>query len=159
MSVIFLSRFIEFGSQSGLCLLCPNPAAEWRSLESFPPCFSKIYISSNLHATSYSFFSVFLYTVKEKGGKPDRKPHPPPYDLRNPYRNLKSENSQDCVQKPQINCSFMNYASDPWTERNPFPIRIRTFFLRRKNNLHNILHSMKKDLSIIRIALIFPLQI
>jgi hypothetical protein len=28
-----------------------------------------------------------LYTVKEKGGKP----HPLPYDLRNPYRNLKSE--------------------------------------------------------------------
>jgi hypothetical protein len=37
------------------------------------------------HETSYSFFSVLLYTVKEKGEKPDRKPHP-----RNPYRNLKS---------------------------------------------------------------------
>jgi hypothetical protein len=23
------------------------------------------------HATSYSFYSVLLYTVKEKGGKPD----------------------------------------------------------------------------------------
>jgi hypothetical protein len=34
-----------------------------------------------------------LYTVKEKGGKPDRKPHPLPCGLRNPYRNLKSENS------------------------------------------------------------------
>ncbi len=34
-------------------------------------------------------------TVKEKGGKPDRKPYPLPYGLRNPYRNLKSENSQD----------------------------------------------------------------
>jgi len=31
-----------------------------------------------------------LYTVKEKGGKPDRKPYPLPYGLRNPYRNLKS---------------------------------------------------------------------
>jgi hypothetical protein len=33
-------------------------------------------------------------SVKEKGGKPDRKPYPYPlpYDLRNPYRNLKSEN-------------------------------------------------------------------
>jgi hypothetical protein len=31
--------------------------------------------------------------VKEKGGIPDRKPHPLP---RNPYRNhLKSENSED----------------------------------------------------------------
>jgi hypothetical protein len=31
----------------------------------------------------------------EKGGKPDRKPYPLPYGKRNPYRNLKSENSQD----------------------------------------------------------------
>jgi hypothetical protein len=38
---------------------------------------------------------MLLYTVKEKGGKPDRKPHPLPYGLRNPYRNFKSENSQD----------------------------------------------------------------
>ncbi len=42
------------------------------------------------HATSYSFFSTLLYSVKEKGGKPDRKPQPLPYGLRNPYRNLKS---------------------------------------------------------------------
>ncbi len=32
-----------------------------------------------------------LYTVKEKGEKPYRKPNPLPYGLRNPYRNLKSE--------------------------------------------------------------------
>jgi hypothetical protein len=36
-----------------------------------------------------------LYTVKENGGKPDRKQHPLPYGLSNPYRNLKSETSQD----------------------------------------------------------------
>jgi hypothetical protein len=42
------------------------------------------------HATSYSFFSALLYTVKEKGGKSDRKPHPLPYGLRNPFTNLKS---------------------------------------------------------------------
>jgi hypothetical protein len=41
-----------------------------------------------------------LYTLKEKGGKPDRKPFPLPYGLRNPYSNLKSENSQDYAQKP-----------------------------------------------------------
>jgi hypothetical protein len=40
-------------------------------------------------------------SLKEKGGKLERKPYPPPYGLRNPYRNLKSENSQDYVQKPQ----------------------------------------------------------
>jgi hypothetical protein len=33
-------------------------------------------------------------SVKEKGGKPDRKPYPLPYGLRNPHRNLKSDNSQ-----------------------------------------------------------------
>ncbi len=52
-----------------------------------------------------------LYTRKDKGGKSDRKPYPFPYGLRNSYRNLKSENSQDYSQKPQRNCSFMNSAS------------------------------------------------
>ncbi len=33
------------------------------------------------------------------------------YCLRNPYRNLKSENSQDYAQKPQRNCMFMNSAT------------------------------------------------
>jgi hypothetical protein len=45
------------------------------------------------HATCYSFYSALLFTIKEKGGEPDRKPHPFLYGLRNPYRNLKSENS------------------------------------------------------------------
>ncbi len=65
------------------------------------------------HATSYSFYSSVLYTVKVKGGgKPDRKPYPLPYGLRNPHRNLKSENSQDYAQKPQRNCTLMN--SSDW---------------------------------------------
>jgi hypothetical protein len=42
-----------------------------------------------------------MYTGKEKGGKPDRKPYTLPEGLRNPYRNLKSVNSQDYAQKPQ----------------------------------------------------------
>jgi hypothetical protein len=46
-----------------------------------------------------------LYTVKEKEEKPDRKQYSLPYDLRNPYRNLKPENSQDYAQKPQSLCS------------------------------------------------------
>jgi hypothetical protein len=52
-----------------------------------------------------------LYTVMAKGGKPGRKPWSLPYGLRNPKRNLKSENSQDYAQKPQRNCMFMNAAS------------------------------------------------
>jgi hypothetical protein len=45
--------------------------------------------------------------VKEKEGKPDRKPHPLPYGLRNPSRKLKSEISKDYAQKPQRKCTFM----------------------------------------------------
>jgi hypothetical protein len=52
-----------------------------------------------------------LYIVKEKRGKPDRKPYTLPYGLRNLYRNLQSENSQYYAQKPQRNCAFMNLAS------------------------------------------------
>jgi hypothetical protein len=66
------------------------------------------------HATSDSFYSSvtdLLYTVKEKGGKPDRKPYTLPYGLRNPFRNLKAENSQDYAQKSKRNCTFMNSAS------------------------------------------------
>jgi hypothetical protein len=36
------------------------------------------------HATSYSFYSELLHTVKEKGGNPDRKTHPLLCYLRNP---------------------------------------------------------------------------
>jgi hypothetical protein len=52
-----------------------------------------------------NLLQFLLYTVKEKGGKPDRKPYPIPFGLRNPYRNLKSENSQDYAQKR--NYTFM----------------------------------------------------
>ncbi len=34
-----------------------------------------------------------------------------PYCIRNPYRDLSFENSQDYAQKPQRNCTFMNSAS------------------------------------------------
>jgi hypothetical protein len=46
-------------------------------------------------------YSLLLCTVKMKEGKHDRKPYPLPYGLGNPYKNLKSENSQDYAQKPQ----------------------------------------------------------
>jgi hypothetical protein len=47
---------------------------------------------------------LLLYTVKEKGGKPDRKPYPLLFGLRNPYKNLKSENPQHYAKKPQRSC-------------------------------------------------------
>ena len=42
----------------------------------------------------------------------------PPYGLRNPYRSLKSETSQDYAQKPQRNCTFMNSASGSSRKRD-----------------------------------------
>jgi hypothetical protein len=54
---------------------------------------------------------LLLYTVKEKGGKPDRKPYPLPFGLRNSYRNLKTENSQNYDQKPRRNFTLLNSAS------------------------------------------------
>jgi hypothetical protein len=70
-------------------------------------------ICSHLYslALRFSFLQTQATSVKEKGGKPDRKQYPLPYGLRNPYRNLKSENSQDYAQKPQRDCKFMNSAS------------------------------------------------
>jgi hypothetical protein len=85
-----------------------------------PPCYSQsplqlcleISTSSNSqNLFQFLDFSYCTYIVKEKGGKPDRKPYPLPYRLRKLYRNLKSENSQDYAQKPQQNCLFMNSAS------------------------------------------------
>ncbi len=64
----------------------------------------KIYISSNSRN--------LLVSVKEKGGKQNRKPYPLS------YRNLTSENFQDYAQNSQCNCTFMNSASEhrvlPW---------------------------------------------
>jgi hypothetical protein len=49
---------------------------------------------------TYFYSSVSLqYTVSKKGGKPERKQCPLPYGLRNSYRNITSENSQDYAQK------------------------------------------------------------
>ncbi len=55
--------------------------------------------------------SVTVHCTGERRKKPDRKPYHLPYGLRNPYRNHKSETSQDNAQKPQPNCTFMNSAS------------------------------------------------
>jgi hypothetical protein len=64
------------------------------SLTIFSPCYSKF------HLYSVALRFIFLqpltvplqYAIKENGGKPDRKPYHLPYGLRNPCRNLKSDN-------------------------------------------------------------------
>ncbi len=48
------------------------------------------------HATSYV---KLIYTVKEKGGNLRENHTPFPVGLRNPFRNIKSENCQDYAQK------------------------------------------------------------
>jgi hypothetical protein len=60
-------------------------------------------------------------SVMEKVGKPDTKLYPLPYGLRSPYRNLKSENSQDYAQKLNEieQCLFINSASGIKIQRNP----------------------------------------
>ncbi len=55
---------------------------------------------------------VYSTTQRKKGGKPYSRPYPLPYGLRYPYRNLKSENSQDYAQKPERDCTFMNSVSE-----------------------------------------------
>jgi hypothetical protein len=61
-------------------------------------------VTSTALLRDFWFFKLMqplTVSVKEKGGKPERKLYPLPYGLRNPYKNLKSENSQDYAQKPQ----------------------------------------------------------
>ncbi len=71
------------------------------------------------HATSYSFYSSFTAHCKGEKRKTWQKTWqktiPPTLCLRNPYRNLKSENSQDYAQKTQRNSMFMKSASVQFT--------------------------------------------
>ncbi len=56
-----------------------------KSIKSFPPYFFKP--TQPLRVSTV----LLPYTLKEKGGKPDKKPKPLTCGLRNPYRNLKSK--------------------------------------------------------------------
>jgi hypothetical protein len=95
-------------------ILGRNP---YKSLKSFPPFYSQSPLQLCLQIYLY-FLKLtqplivssgqLLYTIKKKGGKPDRKPYLLSYGLRNPSRNLKSKNSQNYAQKPQQNFTFMN---------------------------------------------------
>ncbi len=88
-------------------------------------------ISPSSHNLLHISTVQLLYTVKENGGKPRENHMPLPYGLRNPYRNLKSENSQGYAQKPQRNCTFMNSAS----VLNNYNIYIDMYF---KNCIENL---------------------
>jgi hypothetical protein len=78
-----------------------------KSLKSFPPP-----VNSSANAWDFYFFNLtqpLTVSVKEKGEKPDRKPYPLPYGSRNPYRNLKTDNTQDYAQKPQRDCTVRSW--------------------------------------------------
>jgi hypothetical protein len=83
--------------------------------KSFPPCYSQsplqLCLEISISSYSHNLLQFLQFSAKEKEGKPDRKPYPLPSGLRNPIRNLKSENSQDYARKPYRNCTFMNSAS------------------------------------------------
>ncbi len=93
--------------------LRPNSWTKYR--QRFPPCYSQSHLK--LYLWDYCFFKLTqppsVSTVHYKGErrKPDRNPYLLPFGLRNSYRNIKSQNSQDYTQKPQRNCTFMNSAS------------------------------------------------
>jgi hypothetical protein len=96
-----------FTGESDL-LLSVSPEAEFLDeIQTKPSEFSSLLftVASTALPWDFYFFKLtqpltfstvqLLYTVKEKGGKPERKSYPVPFGLRNPYRNLKSEKSQD----------------------------------------------------------------
>ena len=80
------------------------------------PCDLYFFNSRNLlHIPSNSHNLLRISTVqlleRRKAENLTENHTPVSYGLRNPYRPLKSENSQDYDQKPQGNCTFMNSAS------------------------------------------------
>jgi hypothetical protein len=109
-----------------LCLVLGQDRLEAEFLDEIQTKVLRVFLhASHIHLYSFALRFLFLqltqpltvstvhllYTVKEKGGKPDGKPHSFLFGLRNPYRNLKSETSPDDAQKPQQNITFMNSGS------------------------------------------------
>jgi hypothetical protein len=91
---------------------------ETKSVQSFPPRYShspiqlchEISISSNSR-NLLQFLQLSYCTLLRRN---EENLIEKPYGFRNPYRNLKSENSQDYqdyAQQPQCNCTFMNSVS------------------------------------------------
>ncbi len=131
MTLYILAWKVQY-SFSHLCYIlqwdiCPLVGFSFHFLSVFLPIFSNILTTGPtgqyiyIHCKRCSLIVLLLqflqfsyctlYIVWEKEEKPVRKPYPLPYGLRNPYRNLKSENSQDYAQKPQQNWTFMNSAT------------------------------------------------
>jgi hypothetical protein len=97
-----------------------------KSFKKFPPCNSQSHlqccleISISSNARNLLQFSTvqLMYIVKEKGGKPDRKPYPLLYSLRSPYRNLKSENCQGYCPETSTKLYVHEYGFSTRTHRS-----------------------------------------
>jgi hypothetical protein len=94
------------------------PEAEFldENLKSFPPCYSKTATYTALPSDLYFFkleqpltvsIVYLLYTVKEKGGKPDRKPYSPSLWFK---KSIQKPQVRELSREPQQNCTFMNSA-------------------------------------------------
>jgi hypothetical protein len=93
-----------------LCLVLGQDRPEAEFLDEIQTKVLRVFLL-DIHSHLYSFALRFLflqltqpltvstihllYTIKKKRRKPDGKPHPLLFGLRNPFRNLKSENTQD----------------------------------------------------------------
>ncbi len=80
-----------------LTILRPN---SWtKSQKSFPPCYSQsplqLCLEISIFSNSHNLLQFLEFSYCTLNRRQGRKPYPLPYGLRNPYRNLKSENSQD----------------------------------------------------------------
>jgi hypothetical protein len=102
--------------------------------------FALRFLFLQIHATSYSF-------CKEERRITDRKPYPLPYGLRNPYRNLKSENSQDYAQKPQwilyvhefgFSTTFHLYVSEDRPACTNCTCKVTNYIKEKGINVHSI---------------------
>ncbi len=64
------------------------------SLKSFPPCCSQTSLQLCIEIYYFKLTQPLSVSMKENGGKPDRKSYPLPYGLRNPYKIPKSHLTQ-----------------------------------------------------------------
>ncbi len=80
------------------------------AIHSYLYSFALRFLFLQTHATSYSFYSSITVHCKGERRKTWEKTITPSLWFKNPYKNLKTENSQDYTLKPQQNCTVMNLA-------------------------------------------------
>jgi hypothetical protein len=111
--ICIFNRFLEGNAEWTKSKKDLRPSS-WTKTRQYSSEFSSLlFTDTSTTLLRFIFFKLtqpLIVSVKEKGGKPKRKPALLSYGLSNPYRNLKYESSQDYAQKPQHDCAFMNSA-------------------------------------------------